>query len=95
MVSMRKKQILGLLILWVIFAIPSVLYLMRLPARDPTWLIVGNAIKVISPNIYANFKRKQQDSRLKWFENVAQDDTIPLHAASGWGYMSEKQYNSM
>ena len=95
MIPIDKKKILGLLSIWVIFGIISILHLMSLSSRDPTWLIVGNVIKVISPNIYTNFKRRQQEVRQKWFEDVAQDNTVPLHAASGWGYMSEEEYNAM
>jgi ubiquinone/menaquinone biosynthesis C-methylase UbiE len=73
----------------------SVVYLLKLPAKDPKWLVVGNAIKVLSPTYYERFKKWQQESRLAWFEDVAQNNELPLHAASGWGYMSELQYNEM
>ena len=69
--------------------------MIKLPAKDPKWLIVGNVLKMFSSTSYEAFKNWQQKSRLQWFEDVAQKDELPLHAASGWGYMSEVQYNEM
>ena len=48
----------------------------------------------MSPNLYAGFKQRQKESRIAWFENLAQEQEVPLHAASGWGYMSREEYNS-
>ena len=73
----------------------SVVYLIKLPPNDPKWRVVGNGIKIFSRTYYERFKKWQQESRLAWFEDVAQNNELPLHAASGWDYMSELQYNEM
>ena len=75
--------------------ITSVICWTNLSSEDPTWLIVGKIIKSFSSSAYEVFKNWQKRSRLDWFENIAMQDEIPLHAASGWGYMSEEQYSEM
>ena len=95
MVSIPKQRIIRLVAFLLVLTLLGGLYLITLPDRDPKWLIIGKTIKLVFPKYYKVFQRSQQDSRLQWFEKVAQNKRIPLHAASGWGYMSEKQYNSM
>ena len=91
----RKRKLALMVILFLLLMIYPIAYLKSLPARNPNWIMVGNIIKLISPNVYQNFKVKQKGQRLQWFEDLAQQDNIPLHAASGYGYMSEDEYNNM
>ena len=96
MVVLRQKQFMKMCIVLVLLLMAiSIVYLITLPERDPKWLIIGKYIEFFSPSLYEGFKKRQQESRLQWFENVAQKTDIPLHAASGWGYMSEEEYNNM
>ena len=60
-----------------------------------TIIQVGQFIKVLSPTLYRCFKNIRQAHVLKRFESEAQRDTNALHVASGWGYLSEEQYNSI
>ena len=91
----RKRKLALMVILFLLLMLYPIAYLTSLPARNPNWIMVGNIIKLISPNVYQNFKVKQKGHRLQWFEDLAQQDNIPLHAASGYGYMSEDEYNNM
>ena len=43
---------------------------------------------------YESYKRTYRGQRMAWFEELAQEDGLSLHAASGWGYLTEHQYNS-
>ena len=47
---------------------------------------------MFAPNFY---KWQQKGSRIAWFDRIAKEKDIPLHAASGWSYLSEDQYNGM
>ena len=49
-------------------------------------------MKIFAPNFY---KWQQKGSRIAWFDRIAKEKDVPLHAASGWSYLSEDQYNSM
>ena len=96
MYSVRQKYNVRFLLFMASMMIVLVtVYLFSLPARDPKWIAVGNLIKILSPDMYSKFKMKQQAHRLHWFDNLAQDNTTLLHVASGYTYMSEKEYNSM
>lgn len=95
MVFIRQKRCLAILVIWALLMIVPIIFLITVPSEDPTWITVGNGIKFISPTSYVYFKRWKQDDRLQWFEKMAQIETIPLHAASGWGYLSEEEYNSI
>ena len=73
----------------------SIMYLSKLSSKDPKWLTVGGYIKVLSPSFHEEFKKWQKRERLDWFENIALKGEMPLHAASGWGYMSHEIYDEM
>ena len=45
--------------------------------------------------MYRVFKQKQKESRLEWFNSLATEKSNTLHAMSGWGYMSEDEYNNV
>ena len=92
---MRKKQLISLMLILTLLITSPIIYLIRLPQRDPTWIKIGSYIKLVSPSLYTGFKQREQKSRLSWFEDLAQGKEVPLHAASGWGYMSREEYNSM
>ena len=62
---------------------------------DSFWRAVGNMLKLINLHWYEDFKSMQKQNRFEWFEREAQIKEASLHAQSGWGYLSENEYNSM
>ena len=95
MMSNQRKYFRLILVFVIVMITISLVYMIKLPAKDPKWLIVGNVLKTFSSTSYEAFKNWQQKSRLEWFEDVAQKEELPLHAASGYGYMSEVEFSEM
>lgn len=54
--------------------------------------LIGGLISIIAPKAY---KYLMQKSRLSWFSNLALDQDLPLHVASGWNYLSESEFNEI
>ena len=91
----RAHKLKIILILFMALVTYSILYLQTLKAKDPTWIFIGKIINIFSPNMYRVFKQKQKESRLEWFNSLATEKSNTLHALSGWGYMSEDEYNNV
>ena len=91
----RAHKLKIILILFMALVTYSILYLQTLKAKDPAWIFMGKIINVFSPNMYIVFKQKQKESRLEWFNSLATEKSNTLHALSGWGYMSEEEYNNV
>jgi len=54
--------------------------------------LIGGLISIFAPRAY---KYLMQKSRLSWFSDLALDQDLPLHVASGWNYLSESEYNEI
>ena len=54
--------------------------------------LIGGLISIIAPKAY---KYLMQKTRLSWFSNLALDQDLPLHVASGWNYLSESEFNEI
>jgi ubiquinone/menaquinone biosynthesis C-methylase UbiE len=87
----------------VVVFVPTVLVVLnflvvRLSVRsnDEFWLNVGNQLEAAAPSfIYDCFKAGRQAHMAAWFDKESKTGTVYMHEASGWKYLTEKQYSNM
>ena len=88
----RKKFLTRIAFAFVLLMIPA----LRCYFGEHSFLrAIGDILKVINLQWFESFKSIQKQNRFDWFENAARLNDSPLHTQSGWGYLSEDEYNNM